>query len=105
MPVLAPARGGPLDLVHPDDNGWLWPAGEPAVLREQVRALADDPARLATMRLRARASVLGRSWEHTGDELIAYARDRWSQRRTTAGRLSAPAPEVPRFRRRCQDQP
>jgi len=49
VPVLAPARGGPLDLVHPDDNGWLWPAGEPAVLREQVRALADDPARLATM--------------------------------------------------------
>lgn len=75
VPVLAPARGGPLDLVHHDDNGWLWPAGEPAVLREQVRALAEDRDRLTTMRLRARASVLGRTWEHLGDELLGhYAR-------------------------------
>jgi phosphatidylinositol alpha 1,6-mannosyltransferase len=74
VPVLAPARGGPLDLVHHDDNGWLWPAGEPGVLREQVRALAEDPARLTTMRLRARASVLGCTWEQIGDELIGHYR-------------------------------
>lgn len=75
VPVLAPARGGPLDLVHHDDNGWLWPAAEPAVLREQVRALVEDPSRLATMRLRARASVLGRTWEQIGDELIGHYTD------------------------------
>lgn len=75
VPVLAPARGGPLDLVHHGDNGWLWPAEEPSVLREQVRALAEDPMGLSTMRLRARASVLGRSWELIGDELLGhYAR-------------------------------
>ena len=74
VPVLAPARGGPLDLVHHDDNGWLWPATEPRVLREQVRALVDDPARLATMRLRARASVLGRTWEQIGEELLGHYR-------------------------------
>lgn len=72
VPVLAPARGGPLDLVHHDDNGWLWPAGEPAVLREQVRALVEDRSPLASMRLRARASVLGRTWQQVGDELIGH---------------------------------
>lgn len=80
VPVLAPARGGPLDLVRHDDNGWLWPAGEPAVLREQVRALVAEPARLATMRLRARASVLGRTWEQIGDELIGHYTDAMGSR-------------------------
>lgn len=75
VPVLAPARGGPLDLVRHDDNGWLWPAGEPTVLREQVRALTEDRTRLATMRLRARASVLGRTWQSVGDELIGHYAD------------------------------
>ena len=72
VPVLAPARGGPLDLVRHGDNGWLWPADEPAVMREQVRALLEDPVRLDELRSRARASVLGRSWEVVGQQLIGH---------------------------------
>lgn len=74
VPVLAPTRGGPLDLVRHGDNGWLWPIEDPGLIREQVAELAADPALVDTMRLRARASVLGRTWERAGEELLGHYR-------------------------------
>jgi phosphatidylinositol alpha 1,6-mannosyltransferase len=74
VPVVAPAAGGPLDLVRHGENGWLWPGGDPGLLADQVASLLADPALRETMRLRARASVLGRSWRSIGDELFGHYR-------------------------------
>jgi phosphatidylinositol alpha 1,6-mannosyltransferase len=74
VPVIAPAAGGPLDLVRHGDNGWLWCGADPDLLADQVATLAADPELRATMRLRARASVLGRTWQQLGDELLGHYR-------------------------------
>ncbi|MEN3362071.1 MAG: phosphatidylinositol alpha 1,6-mannosyltransferase [Mycobacteriales bacterium] len=72
VPVIAPATGGPLDLVRHGENGWLWSGADPDLLADQVSSLLADPVLRETMRLRARASVLGRGWDSIGDELLAH---------------------------------
>jgi phosphatidylinositol alpha 1,6-mannosyltransferase len=72
VPVVAPAAGGPIDLVRHGVNGWLFPSGRPDLLRGAVAELASDaPAREAMGRA-ARASVEGRTWPQLGDELLAH---------------------------------
>jgi phosphatidylinositol alpha 1,6-mannosyltransferase len=72
VPVIAPAAGGPLDLVRHGENGWLWSGTDPHLLADQVASLLADPPLRDTMRLRARASVIGRTWSSIGDELLAH---------------------------------
>ena len=74
VPVVAPASGGPLDLVRHGENGYLYPAGDPALMRGAVRELAGDAGLRQAMGLRARASVEKRSWAHLGDELMGHYR-------------------------------
>lgn len=74
VPVVAPAVGGPVDLVHHGETGWLFPPDEPQLLRHQVTSLVVEPDLRAAMRGRARASVEARSWAAIGDELIAHYR-------------------------------
>ena len=72
VPVVAPASGGPLDLVRHGDNGFLYPDEDPALMRGAVEALRDDPALRAAMGRRARDSVESRDWADIGDELLAH---------------------------------
>ncbi|MEV0618392.1 glycosyltransferase family 1 protein [Nonomuraea sp. NPDC050404] len=72
VPVVAPAAGGPLDLVTPGVNGLLYPPDDPAGLRAAVATLAGDPALLRRMAGQARASVAGRTWTAVCDELIRH---------------------------------
>lgn len=74
VPVVAPAAGGPFDLVRHGENGWLFPPDEPRLLPEQVGTLVAEPALRAAMGERARASVEGRSWGVLGDELLGHYR-------------------------------
>lgn len=74
VPVVAPAAGGPLDLVRHGETGWLWAGGDARLLSDQVASLLADPALRADMAVRARASVLDRSWERIGDELLEHYR-------------------------------
>lgn len=74
VPVVAPAAGGPLDLVRHGETGWLWVGGDPGLLRDQVAGLLADPVLRAAMGERARASVLGRGWDQIGDELLEHYR-------------------------------
>jgi phosphatidylinositol alpha 1,6-mannosyltransferase len=74
VPVVAVGAGGPLDLVHPSLNGWLYPPGDLAMLRERVRDLAGDQAKSRAMGRRAREGVISRTWERVGDELIEHYR-------------------------------
>lgn len=83
VPVVAPASGGPLDLIQHGRNGWLYPAESPQLLRSAVALLAADPAMLAAMGEAARASVAHRSWREIGDELVGH------YRRLVTGPLSA----------------
>lgn len=72
VPVVAPAAGGLLDLVQHGTTGWLYPAGEPEVLREAVAALAADPTLRLRMGAAGRAAVRARTWSALGDQLLWY---------------------------------
>jgi len=75
VPVVAPAAGGPMDLVRHGVNGWLFPSGRPDLLRGAVAELTADAARRAAMGRAARASVEGRTWPELGDELLGHYED------------------------------
>jgi phosphatidylinositol alpha 1,6-mannosyltransferase len=74
VPVVAPAAGGPVDLVHHGHNGLLYPPDDRRALRDAVRGLVDDAPLRAAMGAAARLSVLGRTWDAVGDQLLGYYR-------------------------------
>jgi phosphatidylinositol alpha 1,6-mannosyltransferase len=75
VPVVAPAQGGPLDLVQHGENGWLFPPDAPELMAEAVRSLAADPHGRAAMGERARATVEHRTWKAVSHQLLAYYDD------------------------------
>jgi phosphatidylinositol alpha 1,6-mannosyltransferase len=72
LPVIAPASGGPLDLVDDGETGYLIPPGDPGALSAAVRKLADDPALRAGFGAAARRRVSGRTWSALTDELLGH---------------------------------
>lgn len=71
VPVVAPAAGGPVDLVRPGCTGYLvGPSDEQ--LRRAVSMLVDDPSTRALMGMAARDSVRRRSWSSVTDELVGH---------------------------------
>ncbi|MEV5879237.1 glycosyltransferase family 1 protein [Streptomyces sp. NPDC052101] len=82
VPVVAPAAGGPLDLVAHGRTGLLVPPRDAAAVQEAVRELAADPARRAAFGAAARTMVEGRTWAAVGDRLIAHYDDVLAARKT-----------------------
>ncbi|MFF7358256.1 MULTISPECIES: glycosyltransferase family 4 protein [Streptomyces] len=82
VPVVAPAAGGPLDLVAHGRTGLLVPPREATAVTEAVRTLAADPARRTAFGAAARTMVEGRTWAAVGDQLIAHYGDVLAARRT-----------------------
>ncbi|WP_225101206.1 glycosyltransferase family 1 protein [Streptomyces sp. CoH27] len=82
VPVVAPAAGGPLDLVAHERTGLLVPPCDAAAVTEAVRTLAADPDRRAAYGLAARTMVEGRTWAAVGDQLIGHYDDVLAARRT-----------------------
>jgi phosphatidylinositol alpha 1,6-mannosyltransferase len=82
VPVVAPAAGGPLDLVAHGRTGLLVPPRDATAVQEAVRALAADPGRRAAYGAAARAMVEGRTWAAVGDQLIAHYDDVLVTRKT-----------------------
>ena len=72
LPVIAPAAGGPVDIVSEGTTGFLVPPSEPGPLAEAVTRLVRDPAMRASMGRAARQKVAGRTWAVLGDELIGH---------------------------------
>jgi phosphatidylinositol alpha 1,6-mannosyltransferase len=72
LPVVAPAAGGPLDLVDEGVTGCLVPPGDGDALAGVVARLAADPELRASMGEAARRKVLGRSWPALSAELIGH---------------------------------
>jgi phosphatidylinositol alpha 1,6-mannosyltransferase len=72
VPVVAPAKGGPLDLVHQDLTGLLVPPFVEEGFTDAVASLVADPGRRAAYGVAGRAAIEGRSWSAVGDELIGH---------------------------------
>ncbi|MEU3420747.1 glycosyltransferase family 1 protein [Streptomyces murinus] len=82
VPVVAPAVGGPLDLVDHGRTGLLVPPRDAEAVRDAVRSLAEDPARRIGFGAAARTLVEGRTWAAVGDRLIGHYEDVLAGRRT-----------------------
>src|SRR5215831_15912688 len=72
LPVVAPAAGGPIDIVSDGVTGFLVPPGAAGPLAGAVTRLAGDPAMRAAMGHAGREKVTGRTWPVLGDELIGH---------------------------------
>lgn len=72
LPVVAPAAGGPIDIVGDGITGFLVPPGAAGPLADAVARLAGDPVLRATMGRAGREKVTGRTWPVLGDELIGH---------------------------------
>ncbi len=72
LPVVAPAAGGPLDLVDDGVTGFLVEPGSADALTRAVSALLGDATMRAAQGQAARQAMLQRSWSARGDELIGH---------------------------------
>jgi phosphatidylinositol alpha 1,6-mannosyltransferase len=84
VPVVAPAAGGPLDLVAPGLNGLLYPGEDDAALRRAVAALVTDPEQRRWMGTAGRVGVERSTWDQLGDQLIGHYRTVLGQRSVAA---------------------
>lgn len=70
VPTIAPAAGGPLDLVKPAVNGWLLDVD--VFERDLPAAVERIRADLSGYAARARASVEGKTWRKRCEQLMGY---------------------------------
>ncbi|MEV5914542.1 glycosyl transferase family 1 [Streptomyces sp. WAC 01325] len=81
VPVVAPAAGGPLDLVDHGRTGLLVPPRDADAVRDAVRSLVADPALRAAYGAAGHDTVDGRTWAAIGDQLIGHYGDVLAARR------------------------
>ncbi|GAA4897281.1 glycosyltransferase family 1 protein [Tessaracoccus lubricantis] len=72
LPIVAPHRGGPIDLVDQSRTGWLYRPGDLAAMRGHVADLIGDDAKRQAFGAAARESVLGRTWSTVCAELVGH---------------------------------
>jgi phosphatidylinositol alpha 1,6-mannosyltransferase len=95
LPVVAPAAGGPLDLVRDGTTGFLVPPNDAAAMAAAVAKLAVDPQLRAAQSRAAREMVAGRSWPVLCDELVDHYEAVLASRRQDRGTTYAAAGELP----------
>ncbi len=74
LPVLAPAIGGPLDIVQEGETGFLLPPLDEQAITEATTRLVSDPGLRARMGEAGRRAVLPRSWSAICDQLLDHYR-------------------------------
>lgn len=72
VPVVAPAVGGPLDLVQHGRTGYLVPPLDSSAIDTAVNTLATDSALARQLGRAGRATVEDRTWTAIGDELLDH---------------------------------
>lgn len=72
VPAVAPAAGGPLDLIKNGHTGLLVAPDDAGDLAAAVKALATDRDRLASFAAATRASVLHRTWNSINAALVGH---------------------------------
>jgi phosphatidylinositol alpha 1,6-mannosyltransferase len=80
VPVVAPAAGGPIDLVTPEETGLLFEPNDTEALRACVVRLASEPELRAKWGAAGRIAVEHRSWTAVGDELLHHYEEVCEQR-------------------------
>jgi phosphatidylinositol alpha 1,6-mannosyltransferase len=97
LPVVAPAAGGPVDLVTHGSTGFLVPPFDAAALGAAVAKLVEDPELRAAFGAAGRAEVAARTWAAVGDELIDHYVASLGDRSTVSGAVhSGGVPATPR---------
>lgn len=79
--VIAPAAGGPLDLVHHGRTGWLYPPRDIAMLQTRVADLLGDDSKREAMGVAGRQTVLSKSWSSLCAELVGHYETAIARRR------------------------
>lgn len=72
VPVIAVAKGGPLDIVQHGHNGYLYKKSELQELRQHVLELSSNTNLRRQMGQQAVESVKNNTWESKGNELLAF---------------------------------
>jgi phosphatidylinositol alpha 1,6-mannosyltransferase len=75
VPVIAPAAGGPLDLVEHGETGLLYPPGDRQALEELVRRVVMDEVLTARLRRNGLSQVCSKSWLAITQELLGHYSD------------------------------
>ncbi|HJE57755.1 MAG TPA: glycosyltransferase family 1 protein [Nocardiopsis listeri] len=90
VPVVAPAAGGPLDLVTDEHNGLLFAPDSTRELKVAVGRLAHNLRVREPMRAAARPSVEHRTWAAVNADLVAHYRSVIAPSRELAARSAQP---------------
>ncbi len=72
VPVIAPAKGGPIDLIDHGQTGYLYEPGDLDALRNHTVELLSDDSALAKFSNSARACVETKTWDHICAQLVDY---------------------------------
>ena len=74
LPVIAPARGGPVHLIQHGITGLLVNPDEVRPYRESLMLLLGDPKLRKRIARQARESVMERTWARNNDKLLEHYR-------------------------------
>lgn len=72
VPVVAPATGGPLDLIEPGVNGYLYQPGSLTELRNAVQSLIDNPQQILAFGQNGENMVRNRTWLSLTESIVGH---------------------------------
>jgi len=72
LPVIAPARGGPMHLIEDGVTGYLVDPDQPRPYRQRLLELLGDEGLRRKIAKQARESVVGRTWERNNATLLEH---------------------------------
>jgi phosphatidylinositol alpha 1,6-mannosyltransferase len=72
VPVVAPAVGGPRDLINPGVDGFLYKPGDVSDMLEHVSLLVDDSRLRLRMGMNGFAKVASNTWAQVVSELVEH---------------------------------
>ncbi|MFP5359190.1 MAG: glycosyltransferase family 4 protein [Actinomycetes bacterium] len=91
VPVIAPRRGGPIDLIDHGSNGFLYEPGRLDWMEAAVAMLVEDTDLRLIQGAHARISVEGRTWPRVCEALVDHYESAIAAR-ATSGTTTGTAP-------------